>query len=264
MKKNIITIIVIILILSAMAAAIWLADKLFYKRDGETVVTQDTYSADGISSVSVSLGVGYVELVEKKDSDVFSVSAVGAEDGFYTVSTDGGVLSVTSDELRWYDRELYKTSDSYGITISIPASFDGDIAVTTDAGDVTVTALTATELDIYSDVGDISLSDVTVPVIDVYADVGNISLESIASDSVAVEADVGNVAFSEATSSSSLTFLKLASDVGNVDASLVGSRDDYAISARSDSGHCNVISGGDGIPVELSTDVGNVNVKFGK
>lgn len=262
MKKNIITIIVIILILAAMAAAIWLADKLFYARDGETVVSQETYSADRITSVTVSVDVGYVELVERTDSDVFSVSTVGVDEGFYTVSTEGGVLSVTSEELRWYDRELYKTADSYGITIGVPASFDGDVSIVTTAGAVTATAITVKELNVSVEVGDITMSSVSAPVLDVYTEVGNVKIEKAAADTVTVGTDVGNVSFTEAETSSASVCI--TTDVGDIALSLAGARADYAISAHSDSGNCNVKEGGDGIYIELSTDVGNINVRFGK
>lgn len=264
MKKNIITIIVIILILAAMAAAIWLADKLFYVRDGETAVTQESYAADGITSVTVSVDVGYVELVERTDSDVFSVSTVGVDEGFYTVSTDGGILSVSSEELPWYDRELYKTADSYGVTISVPASFDGEVSVRTDAGAVTVTALTVNELNVIADVGNVNITDVCIPTLDLYADVGNITVTNADTDSATLKIDVGSAAFTEAVSDTLLSSLSVTVDVGDIDVTVCGEREGYTVEAHADAGDCNVENGGDGIPLDLSVDVGNIDVEFGK
>lgn len=263
MKKNIISIIVIILILAAMAAAIWIADKLFYIRDGENVVTQESYSANGIESVSVSLGVGYIELIERSDSDTFTVSTVGTESGFYTVSTDGGVLSVTSEELPWYDRELFKTADQYGITIGVPASFDGEMSVRTDAGAVTVTALTVKELNVSADVGNVNIADVCIPVLDLYADVGNITVTNADTDSAVLKIDVGSATFTEAVSDTLLSSLSVTVDVGDINVSVCGEREGYTVTAHTDAGACNVEDGGDGIPLELSVDVGNIDVRFG-
>lgn len=263
MKKTIISIIVIILILAAMTGILMLADKFFYSYDAENVVTQESYAADGIVSVTVGVDVGYVEIVEKDGSDSFSVSTVGVETGFYTVSVDGGTLSVSSNELKWYDRELYKTADSYGITISVPASFDGDVNILTNAGTVTVTALTAKSLDITADIGNVTVTGAAIPVIDVYADMGNIKIENADSDAVTLEADVGNVSFSEAESDTLLSSLSVTVDIGNIAVSVCGERNGYTVNAHADTGKCNVESGGDGIPLDLSVDVGDITVTFG-
>ncbi len=263
MKKHIITIIVVAIILVAMAAAIFLADKLFYVYKEETVVTNDTYSAVGIDSVTVSLGVGYIEITERADSDSFTVSAVGVNEGFYTVSADGGVLSISSEELKWYDRALYDNAEVYGITIGIPASFDGKLSLGTDAGEIKITGVTVDVLDASTDAGNISVSDSTVATIDISADAGNIDVAASA-DNVVLTSDVGDISFVEIKSDTLLSSLKVTADVGNIDVSLAGKREEYQITAKTDVGTSNVEDGGDGIYVDLLTDVGNISASFRK
>ncbi len=263
MKKYIITIIVILIILAMMAGAIFLADKFFYVHGDENVVTQESYSANGIETVTVSLEVGYIEIVKRTDSNSFTVSTVGVDTDFYSVSTENGELSVSSEEVAWYNRALYDHAGKYGITIGIPADFSGEISLDTDAGNISVTGASSDSLNIRTDAGSISVSDASVSKLDIYADVGDINVSADAS-AVRLETDVGNISFTEIGSEMPLSSLSVTADVGNIDVILSGVRDEYKISAKTDVGNCNVTDGGDGVSVDLLSDVGNINVKFGR
>lgn len=262
MKKNIVSIIIIVIILGAMTSVLMLADKIFYSTNGETAVTQETYSADGIKSLVIGIDVGYVNLTENKSSDSFSVSTVGYEKDFYFVTIESGVLSVKSAELEWYDREIYNSVDKYGITISVPASFDGKIEIFTTAGSISISDVTLPYLRASSESGKISLVNPIISVMELSTDVGDINIENARADKVTLKTDVGNLSFSDAKSF--VSSLTAASDVGSINLSLFGDREQYAINAVTGTGECNVENGGDGIYVDASTGTGNINITFSK
>ncbi len=263
MKKYIITIIVTALVLAAIAGAIFLADKLFYDPNDENHVLTEAYSSSGIESLAIYIEVGYIDIIESSSASDFLVSTVGVDGDFYKVAVEGDVLSISSEEVKWYEREVYETVDSYGITVTVPSGFDGTIAAGTDAGKLSVTGVTVSELDVHTNAGDITLTDIHTSELEADTEVGDITVSGAYASKATLEADVGDVTFAEASRPETLlSSLSVTTNVGNIEVSLAGERQDYQITAATDRGECNVENGGDGIYINLSADVGDITVSF--
>lgn len=262
MKKTIASIIIIVIILGAMTSVLILADKLFYRESAETAVTQETYSSNGVESLVIGIDVGYINITENKSSDSFSVNTVGYEKDFYSVTVENGTLSVKSSELEWYDREIYNSVDKYGVTVSIPSSFEGDVKILTKAGSISISDVTLSSLRATSEAGEIHISNPSISVMELSTDVGDISVENARADKVTLKSDVGDLSFSDAKSF--VSSLNATADVGDINLSLCGDREQYAINAVTSTGKCNVENGGDGIYVDASTGTGDIKVTFSR
>ncbi len=260
MKKTIISIIAIFLVLAAVASVLVIADKLVYGADGETSVSQETYSSFDIESLVIGIDVGFVTVNTNTPSDSFLVSTVSHEKDFYTVTAEDGKLTIKSAELSWYDRAVYSSAAKYGITVNIPASFDGEIKIHTKTGTISAENLVSSAISVCTSSGNIIVTSPKAPIIEASTNNGNITIENAESDCVTVETKIGNIVFSD--SGSFISALTAVTRSGNIDASLCGKRDDYQLTATQKTGEHNVESGGDGICVDLSTDNGNINVSF--
>lgn len=263
MKKTIITIIVLIFVLAAVAGALTLINKLFYAADRDVVVASDFVSlTDTVKTVSVAVDIGYVNVSERPSGETVTFEFAAPKDEFYSVTVSSDTISVNSEELKWYDRARYSTADKYGVTIGIPADFDGDITVITKAGSITLSDITAGSITAKTDAGNVGAKNViSSGALTMDAGAGNISLDSVNAVDIDASTYTGNIEFTRIISDG-LCSASFVTKVGNIDGEFDYPREHYKISLNVGTGNTNVREGGDGIEITLSSDVGNVNVNF--
>ncbi len=266
MKKTILSIIIVVIVLCCVAGTLVLADKLFYRAEDDVVSGSDIAPLSGIGKIEVSLSVGFVNISEKPSGENITLDYVGLSTDFYSYELAGDTLRISDGGMKWYDQLRYSTADKYGVTVGIPADFDGEIVISADAGSVTVKDVDAKAVDIEADTGDISVSYVTVDDLHITADVGEITIDSVNIMSLSAEADVGSINVSRINAKDAETGAKieLMADVGEITGSFPLKRDAYTVEANSDLGTAPE-GGGDGnIHLILSSDVGSITVSFGE
>ncbi len=260
MKKYVITIVILAVVLSLVAGAIMLINKLFYAADEGVIITSDFIGYGGADKIAVDIDIGYVNVTEREGSDKITFEFSSFREDFYGVDVSDGIVTISSDELRWYDRARLNTTDKYGITIGIPADFDGELLLETAAGSVAVSSVGANEVVINTKSGSVSVSKITAGAVSAVSEAGNITFSGIDSSHVTASANKGSVTFA-GIESSSLLYASFASHVGNVVGSFDLPRDAFAIEASA-TGESNVTAGGEGIELFLSARLGNVDVTF--
>lgn len=262
MKKYVITFIILAVVLSLVAGAILLINKLFYAAEEGVIVTSDFIGYSGADKITVNIDIGYVNVTEREGSDKITFEFSSFREDFYSVDVTDGTVSISSDGLRWYDRERLNTADKYGVTIGIPADFEGELLIDTAAGSVAVSDIGTNEVVINTKSGDVSASKITANAVSAITDSGDVTLSGIASSNVTASTNKGSVTFSD-IETSSLLYASFSSHVGNVVGSFDLPSDRFAIETTA-TGESNVVSGGEGIELFLSARVGNIDVTFGE
>ena len=269
MKKTIITIFILIIALAAIAGALVLADKLFYVPNEEPTLNNYSYKADEVAGIDISASVAYINIMRSSDSDV-AVDCIDAGRGLYSVTCDGGQLTVTGKKLPWYDTLRHIDSGKYGVTVVVPDSFSGEINITLDAGEIKIDGAGATNINIVGNAGDITVSNVSAENLHITADVSDIKLGAVSAELIDVFVSVGNITFSDADIGASVSF---NTETGNIEGNFTDKRADFTVFCGADVGTVNVTEddnavGGDNvdktIKCDLRTSIGDITVEFGE
>lgn len=249
--------------LAAVAGVLVLINKLFYAADSDVVISSDSLPiTDTTEKISVSVDIGYVNVSERPSGEKVTFEFASPTEAFYSVEASTDKISVISKSLEWYDRARYSTADKYGVTVGIPADFDGEIVIITKAGPITLSDITADTIKAETDTGNVNVSNVTaVKILSVSASTGNVSLDSAAAIDIGASTYTGNIEFSN-IASDGLCSASFKTHIGNIDGKFDYPREHYSVSLNVGNGNTNVEDGGDGIAVTLSSDIGNVNVTF--
>lgn len=261
MKKTIITIIILVLVLAAVAGALMLINKLFYAAERDVIVTSDFVALGGTKKISLDIDIGYINVTERPSGENVTLEFAAIRDDFYHIEASADAINITSDELKWYDRARLSVADKYGVTVGIPADFDGVILLDTMAGNIIISNIEAGEITAHTVTGNVTATSIIADALGLVADTGNVELSDIDAPNVSASVGTGNVDFVE-ISSESLLNASFGAHIGNITGSFSLPRESCAVTVTHGTGECNVESGGDGIPVSFSVDVGNINVTF--
>ncbi len=260
MKKYAITILILLLVLALVAGAILLINKLFYAADEGVIVTSDFIGYSGAEKIHVDIDIGYVNVTEREGSDKITFEFSSFREDFYSVEASDGTVTIGSESLRWYDRERLNTADKYGITVSIPSDFEGELLIETAAGSISVSAVGANEVVVITKSGDVAASKIAGGAFSAVTDSGDVTLSDIDVSNVTASTEKGSVTFS-GIGSASLLHASFSAHVGNVVGSFALPAEAFAIDATA-TGESNVTSGGEGIELFLSARLGNIDVTF--
>ncbi len=261
MKKTIFTIIILVIVLAVVAQTLVLINKLFYAAERNVIISSEFVSLGDTNKITLDIDIGYINVTERPSGENVTLEFAAIRDGFYHIETSADILRITSDELKWYDRARLSIADKYGVTIGIPADFDGVILLNTVAGNIIISNIEAAEITAHTVAGNVTATSIGADALSLVADTGNIELSAITAPNVSASVSTGNVDFHD-ISSESLNNVTFSTHVGNIAGSFPLPRESYAVTITHRTGECNVEPGGDGIPVSLSVDIGNIDVTF--
>lgn len=248
MKKHIISIIAVTLVLAAVAGALVLADKLFYKPDTENSSSSESYRFESTDyNIVIDIPIGYITVFKTSDS-VLTVDTVGISGEFYKTESDPLSVTVSGSKLRWYDKLRYSTADIYGITIAIPEDFSGTLNLSTEIGNVKLYGISADNISIKTETGDVSLDSVS------FLNSAEISVNTGDIETV-------NSSASDPDSDASLI---MKTNIGNINAKMPLNRESYSLSASASVGSVPESFDSGKIRLEISADIGEITVSFDK
>lgn len=204
-----------------------------------------------VSSQTDKITVEYPQRVDPNGKEINSVK----------ITTTGGQLQIIEPEQKF---ELiawnFKTPK---VKIVLPDTVLNTISLNTENGDISVKgAALSLSLNVESDNGDIRISDVIAENgITLATDNGDIFLSTLKTNELKLETENGDIL--SGTGNIDASIILAETDNGDVKLNLTGKQTDYAISAHTHLGSCNVSNSSEGNrKLTVRTDLGDIKIYF--
>lgn len=237
-----------ILFTVAMSASGWDLNKL-----GTVTYTTNTYEPGGdFQNISIDVDTTEIELVPADDGTC-KVVCFEDEKIKHSVSVQNGTLTIkTVDTRKWYEH----ISLSFGkpkLTVYLPQTEYGSLAVKTDTGDMTIPeALSFESLSIKGDTCDVNCFASARESVEIDLSTGAITLEGVTAGQMKLTTDTGRIRVRRAAVSE---HIRIETDTGRVTLEDCSCND---LDAKSDTGSItleNVVASG---KFEIESDTGDV------
>lgn len=207
-----------------------------------------------IDAVNADVTVRYGDGEEIR---VLSDSAEGVE---VTQSLDGTLVVTQKKKADFTLFMIDFGRNAREITVLLPAGFAPALTVSTVSGDLKLEADTLDETKLKTTSGDISIPSLACRAFSAETVSGDLELGNLTADTFSVSTTSGDVDFDLAAAPGGV---HLSSVSGDMDGTLSGAREDYAVSVSTVSGDTGLASGGEGpIPLTASTVSGDIDVRF--
>ena len=207
-----------------------------------------------IDAVNADVTVRYGDGEEIR---VLSDSAEGVE---VTQSLDGTLVVTQKKKADFTLFMIDFGRNAREITVLLPAGFAPALTVSTVSGDVKLEADTLDETKLKTTSGDISIPSLSCRAFSAETVSGDLELGNLTADTFSVSTTSGDVDFDLVAAPGGV---HLSSVSGDMDGTLSGAREDYAVSVSTVSGDTGLASGGEG-PIRLTaaTVSGDIDVRF--
>ena len=207
-----------------------------------------------IDAVNADVTVRYGDGEEIR---ILSDSAEGVE---VTQSLDGTLVVIQKKKADFTLFMIDFGRNAREITVLLPAGFAPALTVSTVSGDVKLEADTLDETKLKTTSGDISIPSLSCRAFSAETVSGDLELGNLTADTFSVSTTSGDVDFDLAAAPGGV---HLSSVSGDMDGTLSGAREDYAVSVSTVSGDTGLASGGEG-PIRLTaaTVSGDIDVRF--
>lgn len=245
-------------------------------------VLDHSFGFETLDTLEIEVGVGTIEF---KSGDDYKIELRNIPKNYqHIVNTD------TTSEIKIDSPKHYSSKQDYKIIVTLPDDHHlTSLDLSSDVGDIKTLDLYADVIDISSDTGNIETGIVKGQIVDISTDVGSILVRELnAENNSDVSSDTGKVTilkasgglleFSGDTGKLELTMdsfhkCTIESSTGSVDLKLKGKKEDYSYTLETDAGRIKFgdetfgmdtdtqIKGGS-TQVDISSDVGSVNVSF--
>ncbi len=246
-----------VLALAAIAVALIIINAFASTPSGDAVREEFSYKSEEIDSIDIEISVAYIN-VYQSDDPVFTVNFVSPKKGLYTAALEGGALMVRESGSSWFDKLHREDSERYGIEIGVPEGKSVDLRISADTSDVSIDGLTlpgSTAIEV--GVGSVTVDGVEAGgYLSADIDTGNVTFGFITCREISAEVDTGDIFIRSVEADKAIS---LKTDTGKVSGYLVGSREDYTVTATIDTGVSELESGGSG-KTELTVSVGTGSI----
>lgn len=193
LKVFLIIIFALILVVGGLILADYLAKGFDLGIFDDAVLEEKTYEVSTpFSTLKIDCDVADVEVV-LGDSSTVKIETKNREGMGFTHKVEGDTLLINQVDSRpWYNLfGIYSKRNV--VKVYLPASFNGNLSVEDDTGDVKVTGLTLIRCSIESDTGDITINNLTALSSEIDSDTGDINADGIKGGSYDVGAETGNI-----------------------------------------------------------------------
>lgn len=198
-----------------------------------------------ITKIEILSDCGDIALQESAD-DGFYLTAFGERREDITVTADGGKLTVNYPAKKHL---INFGAVKNNIALSLPASFDGEIKVTSAYGNVSLCSLPSAKADIRCDYGNITAGELLDAKLT--NSCGNVELDKAAT--VKAEVDLGKITVGEITA-----YCNIENNCGDIHVKTLAITADSTI--LDDLGSITVDSAPN-VRVEAETDLGKLNIR---
>ena len=149
---------------------------------------------DQLKNISVDMSQGKVELTESEDDNIYIIFKSNKDidsEKYLEVDKSSSALDIKTVQK---SKIHFTNNTSMGIELQIPKSYNQDLNIVTDVGDVKVREeLNLKNLSVNTDVGDIKLDkDIKCDLYEIKTDTGDIKISSIDGKG-SIESDIGDI-----------------------------------------------------------------------
>ena len=258
-KGLIITLIIVLIILTVFVSTLFvllLNGKINFNnfKVPTKVATKEIYN-NNIESipekVSIDVDAAEINIKNSKDDTVSLVIYGDDKKNKYDVNYNSNNLRI---EYKNKNCHFLCFNNKKGkIDLFLPNSYDKDIIIKSDVGDIDIESFTNAYLNIDADVSDIDIKDINIVKID--SDVGDVDIDNVNSQ-FDIDVDTGDVEIGNANINKNS---KVDIDVGEI---IIKNINEINIDAKSDVGKekINNSSKTSNVKVTLRTDVGDIKV----
>lgn len=263
MKNNglIITLIVLIVLIIVMLSAflvLCLNGTINFKggfhlgSKPDTIIYEETYKLDEINLIDVKQKAGNV-IFENANDDNIKIEVYGEEKSDAEVSLANNELKIeykSEGKGGWFFGFGKEAGD---VKIYIPASYEKNIKIRNDAGEVKVANVENADVDIDCDAGDVEINRVKNATIK--CDAGNVEIKNLL-NKCNINVDAGNLKIDDAQINENSS---IKADSGNIQIKEIN---DIYIDAKVDMGNCKISNNNrsSDITLRIDCDMGNVDV----
>ncbi len=207
--------------------------------------------------------------IEIKKGDKYFIEYVGYQKPKYEVKNDTLYVNAKQkNSMFQVDLNFMSNEKESKIIIHIPSKLN-NIAISSDTSDITLSEFEAEKLDINGDTGDIKINHLNLRQMDIKNDTGDIKLKESNIEKVHIDIDTGDTKLEKMK----VNHMKIDSDTGNVDADIIGKRDDYAVDLSGDEYTTNIEIDGEETgsikentsennSITITNDTGDISVRF--
>ena len=218
-----------------------------------------TCHAEGMEQIKID-AVNADVTVRYGDGEEIRILSDSAEGVEVTQSLDGTLVVTQKKKADFTLFMIDFGRNAREITVLLPAGFAPALTVSTVSGDVKLEADTLDETKLKTTSGDISIPSLSCRAFSAETVSGDLELGNLTADTFSVSTTSGDVDFDLAAAPGGV---HLSSVSGDMDGTLSGVREDYAVSVSTVSGHTGLVSGGEGpIPLTAGTVSGDIDVRF--
>ena len=266
--RKIFTVIGVILLVAGIAlGAIAFASVGFnpQKLGGQSDFEQKQFvvGADTVKALEIADENNSITLARSSDQSIVITYYESQKDRYDLGVDDGGLLTMRYvNDRQWYERIgiQWGHPDTH-VTVALPASFRGDLALGTVNGSITAQEQPVGALRAATTNGDIRLNnvgatgDAVVSTVNGQILLGGLTANSITASGVNGQIQVGGISATGAIS--------LSTTNGSISGAIQGNAQDYTVNAGTVNGSCNLTnSTGGAKSLSVHTTNGSIDVRF--
>lgn len=257
--------------------------------------------ADKITKIDVSVAFDDI-IIKSSDTNKMEVTYYTGKTKQYNFSTDNNTLllkSLPTDIFseNWIDHINFSSTDIRDIFIEVPKSFEGEIIISTDYGDIKASDLKGSinlksdsgDIEVIKgnfttaiydvDYGDVEISGVTAKTMDIDNDYGDVDIKATKADTITIEDNCGSIDIEDVSANITAHCdmgdieiervsgdkLEFTNNFGDIKGVILGNEFDYSIISRTDLGDNNLKDrSGGSKTLEAKTDLGDIEIMFFK
>lgn len=256
-NKGLIITLIILLIIIIFFLCMFLVYSLSGKKFGlinwryqsKNIIFDNTYEISTINNIQISQNAGNISFRESSDNNI-KVIIYGDSENEASVHLNNSDLNVEVTKHSYFFN--FGVSEN-NIVIYIPSSFDNEISIKSDYGNIEVSNLPNATLIVDSDAGNVEIGQIKN--LTAKCDYGNIEVSKIL-NKCDIKADCGNIEVDNISICENST---IKADLGNID---IGTINDIYVDADVDLGKVKINKNNrnSSITLKVECDCGNVSV----
>jgi len=193
------------------------------------------YIVSNSANISIDMEVGDVSIGISPDNNVYITYYEYDTVKYDVIQNNNEIVLKQNIDKEWV------TGSIKGMTMLIPAQFDGGFNTKIDVGDMAVKDIFAKNISVNTNVGDIEVQNISTENISLNCNVGDIELHTL-------NATLSTI---------------IGSDVGDVEGTILGNQSDFTIIIDTNIGSSNIYSSGSGNKkLNVATNVGDIKIYF--
>ena len=255
-KGLIITLIIVLVILTAAVSALFillLNGKSFNFSSFNKPATKEVYNNtfDNIpQKVVINTDDANIDIKHSEDEKVSLVILADDKKNKVDVDYNSDTLNI---EIKNKCHAFCFNTKKGKIELSLPSTFENNIYINNDVGDINVDQFASAYLNIETDVGDVDVKEINNTKID--SDVGDINI-GLVNSKLIIDTDTGDVTIDNAIINKDS---KITTDVGDIK---IKNIDNVYVNAKTDVGNKKIKNNkkDSDITLKLKTDVGDIKV----